>query len=819
MEDWSINNTQAMSTITITRNTRIVTIEVTRAAGPRGLPGEQGDSFDYGDFTEEQLAALKGEKGDQGDAFEYVDFTPEQLAALKGEKGDQGDAFDYSDFTPEQLATLKGEKGDQGDAFEYADFTPEQLAALKGDKGDQGEAFDYSDFTPEQLTALKGEKGDQGETGDNGRGAEEFYLYSGIKYGMLYSGNAILNSKSICTAKAHVPSLAEWQILIDLYGGNLEAGKHLKETGTEHWLQESSGNDNSSGFTALPGGYLVIDNTTFQNIGAIAAFGTSTLNIDEEFFGAIFLNSAINWVTVETQELKSRGFSVRLIIDEPDVDNDDGTGIYFGINGEKYPIIYIGTQWWLQVNLAETFYRDLTPIPEIDNFDDWADNTIGARCYYNWDEENMRTGVFTDDLWVKYSDGLLEFVGKVKGDKGEQGEKGDQGDAFEYIDFTPEQLAALKGEKGDQGDAFEYTDFTQEQLAALKGEKGDQGDAFEYVDFTPEQLAALKGEKGDQGDAFEYVDFTPEQLAALKGEKGDQGDKGDTGEKGDTGAPGGMGFASNYHFCEDILFAGTTPVWHELERQSDGGAVGSHTATTTSYTELDRYVTAALGTTIIPAGDWKFLLYAKVTAQSGQIKAEIYRVNSAGAIVGNVIGTAETTTFISTTVVGLMCSVYTAEQTGWATTDRIGIVMSGKKIGAPAATLTWYHDMPSGWGSAVETPLTLLHNQMNGLNEGDYKHLTAAQLITFGTLKALVQVGSLTLSSGSWSLVSGLYEYNLSNANILATSVVDVIPDNADIEVVQTAQIYPKTVSSAGSVKLYAKNAPAGNIGVTINIY
>ncbi|HAQ19607.1 MAG TPA: hypothetical protein DCR40_10310 [Prolixibacteraceae bacterium] len=81
-----------------------------------------------------------------------------------------------------------------------------------------------------------------------------------------------------------------------------------------------------------------------------------------------------------------------------------------------------------------------------------------------------------------------------------------------------------------------------------------------------------------------------------------------------------------------------------------------------------------------------------------------------------------------------------------------------------------------------------------------------------------IEVGSITLSSGSWSLVSGLYEYDLANANITANSIVDVIPDNADISIVKAADILPKTVSSAGSVKLYSTNAPTGNIGVTINI-
>jgi hypothetical protein len=188
-----------------------------------------------------------------------------------------------------------------------------------------------------------------------------------------------------------------------------------------------------------------------------------------------------------------------------------------------------------------------------------------------------------------------------------------------------------------------------------------------------------------------------------------------------------IGVANHMIFCEDVQFAGTTPVWHELEPEHDGGSVGSHTATTTSYTELDRYVTDALGTTVIPAGMWDFILYAKVSAQTGQLKAEIYRVDLNGAIVGGVLGTAESVAFANTVTVGIPLSVYIAEKTVWALTDRIGVVLSGKKIGAPAATLTFYHDVASGWGSGVITPLTLLHDNLAGLNIGDYMHLTSAQ--------------------------------------------------------------------------------------------
>jgi len=83
----------------------------------------------------------------------------------------------------------------------------------------------------------------------------------------------------------------------------------------------------------------------------------------------------------------------------------------------------------------------------------------------------------------------------------------------------------------------------------------------------------------------------------------------------------------------------------------------------------------------------------------------------------------------------------------------------------------------------------------------------------------VVQVTPITLTSGSWSLVSGLYEYEYSNAAIFDTSIVDVIPTNASISIVKAAEVLPATESFFGSVKIYATNAPTADIIVTFNIY
>lgn len=220
------------------------------------------------------------------------------------------------------------------------------------------------------------------------------------------------------------------------------------------------------------------------------------------------------------------------------------------------------------------------------------------------------------------------------------------------------------------------------------------------------------------------------------------------------------GIAVNYLFCDDVIFPGTTPVWHELEKQSDGGAMGTHTATGASYSELDRYVTAALGSTIIPAGLWRFELFCAMSAHSGQIKAEVYRVNSAGAIVGSVLGTAESAEFTNTSVAPILASIYIAEQSSWTTTDRIGVVLSGKRIGG-TATLTFYHNLATGYLSNVSTPVSLLHNQLSGLNDADYQHLTAARATDVANATNANTVSTIVKRDASGNFSAGTITANL----------------------------------------------------------
>lgn len=84
----------------------------------------------------------------------------------------------------------------------------------------------------------------------------EDFTHSGNEnvYGALYNW-LVVNTNKVCPSGWHVPSINEWYILRDYLGGYSVAGGEMKEAGTAHWNSPNVGATNSSGFTALPGGY------------------------------------------------------------------------------------------------------------------------------------------------------------------------------------------------------------------------------------------------------------------------------------------------------------------------------------------------------------------------------------------------------------------------------------------------------------------------------------------------------------------------------------------------------------------------------------
>ena len=139
---------------------------------------------------------------------------------------------------------------------------------------------------------------------------------NGAIYGKLYNWYAVTDPRGLAPAGWHVPTDAEWTTLIDYLGGVLVAGGKMKSTGTTYWRIPNTDATNSSGFSALPGGWIGTagnfngtagnlnpDNSTFWSSS------TATDPIYATFFRLYFDKALLDILFGSMR----RGFSVRLI--------------------------------------------------------------------------------------------------------------------------------------------------------------------------------------------------------------------------------------------------------------------------------------------------------------------------------------------------------------------------------------------------------------------------------------------------------------------------------------------------------------------------
>jgi len=131
-------------------------------------------------------------------------------------------------------------------------------------------------------------------------------------YGRLYTWYAATDSLNVCPTGWHLPTDTEWKILTNHLGGESAAGGKLKETGTTHWLSPNTGATNTSGFTALPGGYRNVDGA-FTSIGYTGYWWSST---EYPAYGAWRRYMTYDSSNVSGYlNLEAYGFSVRCVKD------------------------------------------------------------------------------------------------------------------------------------------------------------------------------------------------------------------------------------------------------------------------------------------------------------------------------------------------------------------------------------------------------------------------------------------------------------------------------------------------------------------------
>ena len=94
------------------------------------------------------------------------------------------------------------------------------------------------------------------------------------------SDSAIIGTtRGVCPAGWHIPTLKEWDVLINYNGGIENASNSLREEGTSHWDPPNNDANNNSGFSALPAGYFLaptIMEKGFFDDGDWTAFWSAT---------------------------------------------------------------------------------------------------------------------------------------------------------------------------------------------------------------------------------------------------------------------------------------------------------------------------------------------------------------------------------------------------------------------------------------------------------------------------------------------------------------------------------------------------------------
>ena len=208
-----------------------------------------------------------------------------------------------------------------------------------------------------------------------------------IKCGRLYNWYAATDPRGIAPEGWHVPTKSEWEMLNNFLGVN--AGVKLKSVGINDWAeapQEFIGT-NESNFNAYPTEFAYLDpgtselifypqpSSNFTNHDAYFLSSTESgiTNFIIEAFRLSFYETTLDNVSLD----KNSAGAIRLIKDNSINEGD------IIIDGDTYHSITIGSQVWLQQNLATRHYKNGDLIGS-----DFT-GTDGAVIAYNIDEGNV----------------------------------------------------------------------------------------------------------------------------------------------------------------------------------------------------------------------------------------------------------------------------------------------------------------------------------------------------------------------------------------------------------------------------------------------
>lgn len=207
-----------------------------------------------------------------------------------------------------------------------------------------------------------------------------------INFGLLYNKFAALHEPFFTSSD-------DWRLILEseffgfrtYIGGPTIGGGVLKEMGFDFWDTPNAGATNAFGFNARGGGSRSGSNGSFNNLRKAAFFMVrASFSVNISRFNLTNTFASLGFGALGFRD----GASARLIKLAPGV-ADGVTTTYCGNNGRVYRAVCIDEIFWMSDNLAETKYRDGSPIPEITDNNDWKNDSDGAFSAYDNDFSNV----------------------------------------------------------------------------------------------------------------------------------------------------------------------------------------------------------------------------------------------------------------------------------------------------------------------------------------------------------------------------------------------------------------------------------------------
>ena len=200
--------------------------------------------------------------------------------------------------------------------------------------------------------------------------------------------NGFGNDTITCTAASANPSTNPRTAEVIVSGGAGIKSVSVTQNGAEPVLEVSPDSLNVGWVAGSNAGFTVNSNTSWT-VNAEAAWlsvspagGSDSGSVTVTTMAANTSSAPRNTaVTVSAAGIDSKTVTVTQLGLETSTMTD--------IDGNVYPTVKIGSQWWMAKNLKVTKYRNGSSIPNVTDNSEWAGLSTGAYCFYDNADSNI----------------------------------------------------------------------------------------------------------------------------------------------------------------------------------------------------------------------------------------------------------------------------------------------------------------------------------------------------------------------------------------------------------------------------------------------